>query len=111
MLEKESLGLAGKCGFGKLLQLHSEPQGLASRRPLTIFSRSVSRGPITDALPVSLVPWTPPASARLSPSPLPVHCLQDLVGLSGWEQAGIIVHRMSIHRLFYGAGLCSDQSA
>lgn len=74
-------------------------------------SWSLSRGPITDALPVSLVPWTPPASARLSPSPLPVYCLQDLVGLNVWEQAGVIVHRMSIHRLFYGAGLCSDQSA
>ena len=56
----------------------------------------------------SLVPWTPPASARLSPSPLPVHCLLDL---NVWEQAGVIVHRMNIHGLFYGTGLCSDQNA
>ena len=75
MLGEERMGLAGQCRFGKLFQFLSEPRGSMSRRLLTISSRSLSRGSIADALPVSRVLWTPPASARLSPSPLPAHCL------------------------------------
>ena len=50
------MGLAGQCAFGKLLQLLSEPQDLTSRWPLTIFSKSLSRGPITGVLPRHLFP-------------------------------------------------------